>query len=360
MCKWYRPLSDRESRQHKLLAPSIPIGFLNDALQASHFRGMDTQALLRANGFTLADLAKPGVRISVERYSQILRLIRVQTDDAFFGFLSRPVPVKAFNVFCYSVVGCRNLDEVLKQANDFYQLFTDDFSWSLAQEGGDIVVTIDVRPTLPIDYRFVIQSLSLLTIKLFGWLLGEDLEAKSVNFCFAEHSTDENLSYLFGDQVNYDCEDNSFRLSGHYGAATLSCTRDQIALMLRGTRYLFLLSRNRDPVSQQVRRLLLSNKYQQWLEVEAVAEKLNISPNQLWRKLKKENTSFLELRDQIKHDWALVLLEDPAFTVEGVADSLHYSDTSAFRKAFKKWTGLQPAQYRSMLSPPSTNIDPSE
>ena len=76
---------------------------------------------------------------------------------------------------------------------------------------------------------------------------------------------------------------------------------------------------------------------------------LNMNPNQLWRKLKKEGSSFLDIRDQIKRDWALVLLEDPENTVEMVADLLRYSDVSAFRKAFKKWTGMQPVQYRSKL-----------
>ncbi len=70
----------------------------------------------------------------------------------------------------------------------------------------------------------------------------------------------------------------------------------------------------------------------------------------LWRKLKKEDTSFLDIRDQIKRDWALLLLEEPTYTVEQVADTLRYSDVSAFRKAFKKWTGLQPARYRAELT----------
>lgn len=343
-------LSSIESLQHKLLLPSIPIGFLNDALQGALFRDIDIKALLQANGVSKANLEEVGFRISVDKYSQILRMIRVQTNDAFLGFLSRPIPVKAFNVFCYSVVGCRNLKEVLQQANEFYELFSDEFSWELKEQGDDVVVTINVKAESPIDYRFIIQSLLLMTIRLFGWLFGEDLEPKSVDFSFTEHSTDESLSYLFGKRVKYDCETNSFCLSGHYSAATLSCTRDQIALMLQGTRQLFLLSRNRHPVSQEVRRLLLVNKYDQWLEVDEVAEILNINPNQLWRKLKKEETNFLDIRDQIKRDWALVLIENSGHTVEDVANLLRYSDVRAFRKAFKKWTGLQAAQYRSMLN----------
>ena len=36
----------------------------------------------------------------------------------------------------------------------------------------------------------------------------------------------------------------------------------------------------------------------------------------LWRKFKKEGTGFLDIRDPIKRDWALLLLEEPRYTVE--------------------------------------------
>ena len=98
-----------------------------------------------------------------------------------------------------------------------------------------------------------------------------------------------------------------------------------------------------------MRRRLLLNRSEQWLEIEDVAGQLVLTKHQLWRKLKKEGTSFLDIRDQTKRDWALVLLEGPEYTVEQVSELLRYSDVSAFRKAFKKWTGLQPQQYRKEL-----------
>ena len=95
--------------------------------------------------------------------------------------------------------------------------------------------------------------------------------------------------------------------------------------------------------------MLLIKKDETWLEAEAVASQLNMSPNLMWRRLKKEGSSFLDIRDQVKRDWALSLLGDRSNTVEKVASQLRFSDTSAFRKAFKKWTGMQPVQYRRTL-----------
>lgn len=336
-------------RKDKLLYPSIPIGFLEDVLQAARYRKLDVDTLLQAKGLSQNMLQESGIRISVQKYSEVLRLLGRTTNDAFFGFLSKPIPIKAFECFCLSIVGCRNLEEFIDQANDFYGLFSDEFRWCLDETGSDIQLSIQLERTLPIDYRFIIQSLLLMSIRLYGWLLGEDPELKSVNFSFQKNSTDESLSYLYGNRIDYRCQTDAIRMDNTYADARLSCTREQITLMLREKRLLFLISRHKNPLSQEVRRLLLNSKNEQWLEVDEVASLLNSNPNQMWRRLKKEGSSFIEIRDQIKRDWALVLLEDPANTVETVADQLRYSDVSAFRKAFKKWTGMQPVQYRESL-----------
>lgn len=43
----------------------------------------------------------------------------------------------------------------------------------------------------------------------------------------------------------------------------------------------------------------------------------------------------------------LLLLDDPEMTVERIAEQLRYTDASAFRRAFRDWTGLQPSRYRA-------------
>lgn len=341
--------SSISSLQDKLLLPSIPIGFLDDVLQASRHRDLDVEGLLRENGLSSHRLQVSGHRISVDLYSRVIRELRHRTDDAFLGFLSRPIPRRAFNVFAYGVVGCRSLREVINQANDFYSLFCDDFHWRLEENDGDVLLVVHIIRVLDVDYRFIIQSLLLMAVRLFGWLLGEDIEAKSVSFSFPKNVSDDNLTYLFGHNIQYDSDGDFIRLDNSYCQAKLSCTRDQVALMLQNKRNLFLISRRKKPLAQEVRRRLLLSRSEKWLEIDDVAAELGISKNQLWRKLTKEDTGFLEIRDQIKRDWALILIEDTAMTIEQVADTLRFSDVRAFRKAFTRWTGIQPIQYRDDL-----------
>ena len=60
------------------------------------------------------------------------------------------------------------MEECVKHANDFYSLFTSEFSWSLEKTRNDLILTAHIKPMLSIDYRFIIQSLFLMAIRLLG------------------------------------------------------------------------------------------------------------------------------------------------------------------------------------------------
>ena len=343
-----RPSSQRIGRPEEILwEPTVPVGFVWDMIQASVARGIDVQPVLSPHGLTLDSLHDSGALVSVNGYTAILSAVMREQGDAFAGFLSKPVPLHAFPMLCYGLIGCRTIDEVLGYANAFYGMFSDDLRWVLSREADRTRVEIQVRETVPVEYRFVTHSVLLLSLRLFGWLYGEDIRALSVEYPFDAKPWDANLEYRFGCPVEHGCRSSALSFSRDYDLLELSCTRDQISQMLLSTRNLFFVSRWTPPHTQSVRKLLLAQRDRGWLSIEEVAVALGSTPNKLWRQLKSEGTSFLEIRDELKRDWALTLVENSDRSIESIAEILRYGDVSAFRKAFKKWTGLQPSAARA-------------
>lgn len=80
-------------------------------------------------------------------------------------------------------------------------------------------------------------------------------------------------------------------------------------------------------------------------EVE-VARRLAMTPRTLHRHLRQEQTSFRDLRDLILQQHARALLRRPDVPVGEVAYQLGYSDPSTFSRAFKRWTGTAPHEWR--------------
>lgn len=79
---------------------------------------------------------------------------------------------------------------------------------------------------------------------------------------------------------------------------------------------------------------------------DTIAEQLNLSQSSLYRKLKEANTSYQKIVDRLRCEQALSYLNNTELSICEVADKLGFSDSSNFRRAFKKWTGLTPTELR--------------
>ena len=82
------------------------------------------------------------------------------------------------------------------------------------------------------------------------------------------------------------------------------------------------------------------------MSFELVSSELNMTTHTLRRRLKDEGNSFQEIKDSIRRDRAMVLLDKPTLVLHDIAAQLGFSEPAAFNRAFKKWTGLTPGQYR--------------
>lgn len=82
--------------------------------------------------------------------------------------------------------------------------------------------------------------------------------------------------------------------------------------------------------------------------VEAVASQLHMSRYTLHKKLRQEGLTFARLLEQVRREQALTYLKDGTKPLVEIAEQLGFSELSAFSRAFKRWMGTSPAEYRSV------------
>jgi AraC-like DNA-binding protein len=81
-------------------------------------------------------------------------------------------------------------------------------------------------------------------------------------------------------------------------------------------------------------------------DVAEVARAMHMSARTLQRRLEQEQTRFGEVLDGARLGVARRLLADPAVTLTEVAFHLGFADLATFSRAFKRWTGKPPGQWR--------------
>jgi AraC-like DNA-binding protein len=81
-------------------------------------------------------------------------------------------------------------------------------------------------------------------------------------------------------------------------------------------------------------------------EPAALAELFGASAATLRRRLRAEGTSYSALREDCIRAAAERYLRDTEMDVESIAARLGFSDSGAFRRAFRRWTGVAPRDLR--------------
>ena len=114
----------------------------------------------------------------------------------------------------------------------------------------------------------------------------------------------------------------------------------------------FLRAIRRGDVPDQVRRVLRMASTMAPMRpmgstaLHEVAAALSVHARTLGRRLNAAGTSFQALVDEDRFEQSRQLLENSTVAVNEIAASLDYADASAFIRAFRRWTGMSPREFR--------------
>ena len=103
--------------------------------------------------------------------------------------------------------------------------------------------------------------------------------------------------------------------------------------------------------SGQLQTLLASVLHHGDISADAMAQKMRISRQTLFRRLKDEGATFTEILDNLRQRLAIEYLKGGKTSVNETAYLVGFSDAAAFTRAFKRWTGKNPGEFRRSHAP---------
>ncbi|QNL51863.1 AraC family transcriptional regulator ligand-binding domain-containing protein [Olivibacter sp. SDN3] len=98
--------------------------------------------------------------------------------------------------------------------------------------------------------------------------------------------------------------------------------------------------------SKKIFNFLIANSYLYSLSIESVAGNFNLSVRTLQRKLKEEGVSYLQIVEEVRKSLAIHYIQNSTSSIKEISSILGYAEPSGFVRAFKKWTGKTPSEYR--------------
>lgn len=148
--------------------------------------------------------------------------------------------------------------------------------------------------------------------------------------------------------VRYDAGDYAIRIPRALMEAPLRLANPSAAAMAREAceRELQARQDSREAaLTARVRRLLVQSE-DRLPTLEEVASALHVSTRTLKRRLQEEGRNFRALVDHVLRERATQMLQEEGLSVSEVAFRLGYNDVSNFSRAFRRWTGQSPSDFR--------------
>jgi AraC-like DNA-binding protein len=96
----------------------------------------------------------------------------------------------------------------------------------------------------------------------------------------------------------------------------------------------------------QIRSAIRARLAEGYPALETVAEAVKATPAAIQRELARDNLNYKDLVEETRHDLALVYVRQRELPFSEIAFLLGYSELSAFSRAFHRWTGTSPRNYR--------------
>jgi AraC-like DNA-binding protein len=221
------------------------------------------------------------------------------------------------------------------------------FLW-LAGSREDSTFVIRLHETLDMGVqRSALVELALISVQaLLEWPLGRDMSGAEIAFANPPPSYREQLENAFHARLGFNARRHSLRFPATW--LNEPCALHDEAM------HRYLLARCEEemqsalgmlPVEITVRQALLESPGKMPGLAE-IAARQHVSTRTLIRRLKRGNTSFQAIRAGLRRSLAVDYLQNSPMTINQIAYRLGYKDPSNFGRAFRKWFGVSPGQFR--------------
>lgn len=319
----------------------------------AHLQPEARERALSAAGIPFQLIEQAAARVPATAYSALWLAVARELDDEFFGLDRRAMKVGSFALVCQAVITCNDLDRSLKRMLRAFALFLDDIAGELALEGPSAVLRVRNRIADDSDRRFANETLLVLIHGLMCWLAGRRIPLTRVTFTDARPVYAQEHTLMFCDDVEYSARETTMSFEGRMLSLPVVQTAATLQQFLRtAPQSVFLKYRNDQSWTSRLRQRLRDTvaDSERWPVFEDLAKEQGTTPTTLRRRLEREGTSYQEIKDRLRSDVAIDYLCNSSMSVDEVAARTGFQDASAFHRAFKRWNGVQPGEYRKRLS----------
>ena len=330
------------------------MAFVRDILLGAEKRKGNLKSMCDALKINPADLYHSDIHVSFEQAYQAWEVAIMQTGDQHLGLhLGEQTNPSILGLVGLLMQSSPNLEEAFKAVSRFSVVASDMFSYSISITGDkDCLSYKACTPWVkisPISARQGVEQAMAGTLNIFSMLAGMKVSPELVLLSYPKQKALPEYERIFQAPIKWNAPSNTLIFSrDKLLTPILSYDESLMGVFcnLINERFSKL---NEETFVNKVKREIMTTFMGQVPSIESMATRFNITVRSFQRKLEEENVSYRALCNELGKDFAASLLSNQNVSIKEVASTLGYSDTRAFQRAFKSWTGQTPSKFRESL-----------
>jgi len=322
--------------------------------QALRSRDLDPAPLFAAAGIDLQDAMIPGARIPTTRMQKLWRLAVKATADPCLGlFTARHFQPAALHGLGFAWLASDTLHDALDRLVRYSRFINTATDFRLEKTAGtvDLVIRIS-RDDWP-NFSFAAADLAMAAfLRMCQITAGNAVMPLRVSLQRPVPPCAKEFLAVFGPHIRYGAPDNRLCFERSLVDAPLSMANPELARLNDRTVIEYLARCDSASITMQVRSRIIELLPDGRPSQEAIAASLHLSLRSLQRKLQNENTSFTTLLNDTQQQLAMQYIRESHRSIGEITYLLGYAEPGSFTRAFRRWTGKSPLQYRGHRQAP--------
>ena len=329
--------------------PTVAAGYAKALLDLAVSKGADREALLRRSGLRPDDLAHPDDRLAFARFKALMREAKTLCGEPALGLhFGEQAPLSKMSIVGLITHAAETMGQALAQTNRYGRLVIEveglrrEDRFVIVRRGGE--VWLEDRRKDPNDFPELTESTwARFVCEYRHFFPNRPPFVKAVHVTHPKPKHRAEYDRILQVPVTFDSDRNALLIDESWLSIRIGAPNRYVFGVLSEHANALLKSlENAQTTRGRVESLLIPILHTGELGMDAIARKMGLSRPTLYRRLKAEGVRYEDLLDELRHKMALHYMNGEKVSLSQTAYLVGFSDSSAFSRAFKRWTGGRP------------------
>ncbi|WP_310620054.1 AraC family transcriptional regulator [Flexibacterium corallicola] len=329
----------------------MPTNKVAHIIQLMESDGVKRQDILARTGINSADLLSPNALVSFpQSFTLIRNLLGLSRRPGLGLYVGQHENIGTCGLMGYAMSCAPNIGRAMELAVKYVRASATLTDILFSLDGDELLFTATPIATERDILPFVIEEVFSATLRIFHLISGIKLPPSKVSLSYSDPGYGQLYKKTFGCPVEFNRPTNTIIYDREVlGLPTLQGNPVSEAMAVKLCDKHLEDHGTTESVVMKVRRELIAHP-SKFPSEEIIADKLQIHSRSLRRHLQSNGTSYQQILDSVREQLAKEYLQCTKMPMEEIAGLIGYSDTSNFRRAFKRWTQIAPSDFRKQAA----------